>query len=314
MIGTREIDGFEALTLGSTAEGGLEVALVPEAGMVVPSLLHRGEELLGQRGGLAHYARQRSTMGIPLLYPWANRLAVQRFDVGGAEVDLSLADPPVGVDPQGLPIHGMLSAAPGWRVCEHAALDDGGLLAAEFEFAAPGLIGAFPFPHRIRVEARLEGARLQMATTILASGPGPVPVAFGYHPYFTLPGVPRSEWDITIPVAERLALDGRMIPTGGVEPAAVAAGPLGERTFDDAFRSPPPGSPPFRLAGGGRRIELRFDEGYPFTQVYAPADDEVIAVEPMTAPTNALVSGDGLRWVDPGGSFTAAFAIEIGAG
>jgi hypothetical protein len=30
----------------------------------------------------------------------------------------------------------------------------------------------------------------------------------------------------------------------------------------------------------------------------------------MTAPTNALVTGDGLRVVQPGGSYSAVFRLE----
>ena len=33
----------------------------------------------------------------------------------------------------------------------------------------------------------------------------------------------------------------------------------------------------------------------------------------MTAPTNALVSGDGLRTLQPGESFRAAFSIAVRA-
>jgi hypothetical protein len=33
----------------------------------------------------------------------------------------------------------------------------------------------------------------------------------------------------------------------------------------------------------------------------------------MTAPVNALVSGDGLRSVPPGGSFRAEFSIRVQA-
>ena len=93
MIGSRRVDGFEALTL-SSEDGEIEAAFVPEAGMVGCSLQHRGEELLGQRGGLARYVAERSTMGIPLLHPWANRLAERRFGVAGREVDLDEASPP----------------------------------------------------------------------------------------------------------------------------------------------------------------------------------------------------------------------------
>ena len=99
-----------------------------------------------------------------------------------------------------------------------------------------------------------------------------------------------------------------MLPTGEVEPADVAAGPLGSRTFDDAFAAP---AEPFALAGGGRRIEVSFDRGYPYAQVYAPADDDVIAFEPMTAPTNTLVSGQDLKLLQPGESYEASFSIKV---
>ena len=47
---------------------------VPEAGMIGTSLADAGVELLGQRRGLDAYITAGKTMGIPILYPWANRL------------------------------------------------------------------------------------------------------------------------------------------------------------------------------------------------------------------------------------------------
>jgi aldose 1-epimerase len=63
--------------------------------------------------------------------------------------------------------------------------------------------------------------------------------------------------------------------------------------------------------GGGRRIEVSFLEGYRYAQVFAPPEPAVVALEPMTAPTNALVSGDGLTLVPPGGRFTASFRVAV---
>jgi aldose 1-epimerase len=138
-----------------------------------------------------------------------------------------------------------------------------------------------------------------------------VPVSFGYHPYLLLPGVDRADWEIEIPVRERLELDARMLPTGEREPATAEQGQLGSRTFDNGYLAPQD-SAPFVLAGGGRRIELTFDEGYPFAQVYAPPDDQVIAYEPMTAPTNALVAGGpDLQLLAPGDSYRAEFSIKV---
>ena len=68
---------------------------------------------------------------------------------------------------------------------------------------------------------------------------------------------------------------------------------------------------PFAVAGGGRRIEVAFDEGYPVAQVFAPPGKELICFEPMTAPTNALVTGDGLRAVAPGERAAAQFAVRV---
>ena len=87
-----------------------------------------------------------------------------------------------------------------------------------------------------------------------------MPIAFGYHPYLRLPGVERSAWVVEIPVSERVVLDSEELPTGELEPADVAAGPLGSRTFDDEFAAP---AEPFALEGGGRRIEVSFDGATP---------------------------------------------------
>ncbi|MBS1887474.1 MAG: aldose 1-epimerase [Actinobacteria bacterium] len=312
MVGERSEEGFAALTLESDARGGLAAVFVPEAGMICCSLRHRGEELLGQRSGLRAYVDRAATMGIPFLHPWANRLGADRFSPAGREVDLTLPGLPVKRDGAGLPIHGLLAAAPGWRVERHVELDAGGALAASFDFAAhPHLLEAFPFPHRVEIEATLLEGSLEIATSVTATGEVAVPIAFGFHPYLRLPGVSRADWVLEAPVHERLLLDERGLPTGAREPTAIEPGPLGERTYDDAFRAPPPGTA-FALSGPDRRLELRLDRGYPFTQIYAPADTDAVAIEPMTAPTNALLTaGPELTLVPPGETFAAAFSIQV---
>ena len=309
MIGERTIDGFAALTLG---DGGLEAAFVPAAGMVGCSLRHRGEELLGQRGGLAAYVAERKTLGIPLLYPWANRLSAWRCEVAGREIAIDPEATPLRRDANGLPMHGLLSAAAGWQVERHEPTADGAVLTARFDFAADDvLMTAFPFGHELLMEATLRGPALRVATTVHATGDAPVPIAFGFHPYLQLPGVERADWSVEIPVRERLILDEAMLPTGEREPVRIEPGRLGARTFDDAYLAPPSGAA-FALEGGGRRVELAFETGFPYAQVFAPPDDDVIAFEPMTAPANALVTaGPELTLLAPGDSYRAAFSITV---
>jgi galactose mutarotase-like enzyme len=277
--------------------------------MVGCSLSHRGEELLGQRGGLRTYVADRSTMGIPVLHPWANRVARRHFSTAGREVDLSARPELISLDPNGLPIHGLLAAARGWSVERHEDTPDGPRLAAEFDFDEhEDLMAVFPFPHQLRIEAGIADQTLTITTMVHASGDVAVPISFGYHPYFRLPGVERSAWIVEMPVSERVVLDSEQLPVGELESVDVPDGPLGERTFDDGFAAP---VEPFALEGGGRRIEVSFDRGYPYAQVYAPNDDNVIAFEPMTAPTNALVSGQDLKLIEPGESHEAIFSVTV---
>ena len=287
--------------------GELTATFVPGVGMIGSSLTHEGEELLGQRKGLAKYAETGSTMGIPLLHPWANRLGGLDYEVAGRPARIDPASPRVRTDANGLPIHGLVNASPHWQVIDAQA----DRLVAELDFGAHAeLTEHCPFPHAIEIAATLDPDALTIGTTISATGDLPVPLAFGYHPYLVLPGAPRADWHVEVPLTERLTLDERMIPTGETETVEPFAGRLGERTFDDGYAGATDGTT-FALSGGGRRIELTLVDGYRSAQVYAPADEDAVCFEPMTAPTDALRSGIGLELVEPGQSRSATFAIRI---
>ena len=268
--------------------------------MACTSLRHRGEELLtAVRGpGVPDFPW---TSGIPLLHPWANRLGGFGYAFDGDTVAFAPDSQELYIEEHGLPLHGLRAAAQGWEIREQ----DAQRLAAGREFAG---IEAFPFDHRLEVVAELSERTLTLTTTLTATGTRPVPIAFGYHPYLQLPGVPRAEWEITLPVGDRLLLDERLVPTGERAPAGALDGPLGERTFDDGFTLDELRGP-FVLAGGGRRIEVAFEAGYPYAQVFAPPTADAICFEPMTAPADALRHGPPA--VAPGESFSARFSVGV---
>ena len=306
-------DGYATVVLASH-DAELEAELVPGVGMICCSLRHAGEELLAQRGGLAKYAESGSTMGIPLLYPWANRLGGFEYEADGKQVELDPGSPLIRKDPNGLPIHGLLGASPHWEVTEQTAADEGARLTARLDFAAhEELMAAFPFPHVLELEATLAGSALTITTRIKPAGDSKVPVAFGFHPYLRLPGVERADWQMAVPARRQLELDDRLLPTGQSTPVRIEPGRLIGRSYDDAFGDL--ARPPrFVLWGGGRRLVVEFAKGYPFAQVYGPADQELICFEPMTAPTNALVTGGSrLRLAEPGLGFSASFVVAVEA-
>lgn len=309
-ITEREVDGHRVWALGAPG-GELEAAFAIGAGMVGCSLRHRSQELLAQRGGLDAYARTGSTMGIPLLAPWANRLDGMRYRAAGREVTLEDSNPGLRLDPGGLPIHGLLGGSPDWELVDAEANASRACLSARLDFGArTDLLEAFPFPHVLEQEVTLGDGRLSIATTLVAGAEASVPVSFGYHPYLQLPGAPRQQWELALPLRRRARLDDQGIPTGESEPVHGESGPLGQRTFDDLFdQLDEPAR--FGLAAADRSLTVSFEEGYPFAQVYAPQDSDFICYEPMTALTNALVSGDRLTVVPPGDAYRARFSIAV---
>jgi galactose mutarotase-like enzyme len=283
----------------------LVATFVPSAGMVCTSLTDDGVELLGQRRGLQAYLKTGKTMGIPILYPWANRLSANGYGVDGGAVTLTPGVGGVRSDEHGLVIHGVLAAYPGWLVKQSE-----NKLTADLDFGGqPRLLTSFPFPHVVTLDITLADRALTIETTVTPTTSASVPLCFGYHPYLRIPDVPRSQWRLETPPMRHLPVDNWGIPSGGTESWPALSEELGERTFDDGFDEVPQGGT-FALSGGCRRIEVIFGSGYPAAQIFAPANDDVVGIEPMTAPTNALRKG-GYRVAVPGRPASATFTIRV---
>ena len=292
--------GVAAVTLAS---GELEATFVPELNMLGTSLRLEGEEYLALPGGVAAYRRRHAT-GLPLLAPWANRLSERSYRSAGVSADLRDAD--LSTDPNGLPIHGTMWGET-WDVDSVSARGRVARLRATFDYRRADQLTAFPFPHQLVAEIGVDGRSLSVSTSISPIDDRAVPVSFGFHPYLRLPRGRRSSWRLLLPEREHLELDDRSIPTGGRVREAAERDRIGSRTFDDLYALGDVRE--LAIEGGGRRLRIRFDEGYPYAQVYAPPDASFVCLEPMTAPTDALVKDDCVS-VQPGETFTARFTIR----
>lgn len=279
--------------------------------MIGTSLRHEGEELLFEGGGLDAYREHGAVFALPLLYPWANRLRSWEFELGGRQVRLDPDAPITHRDAAtGTAIHGLLAASPYWTVIDA----DRSRLIAELDFGrVPEYLAAFPLPHVIRYTATVVATTLTVTVAVRASGDVEIPISFGFHPYLTLPGSDRRGWQLEIPAACQAVTDERLIPTGETLTVAPGSldGALGERTFDAGYPRLVGEQPEFAVADDRRRVTLRHVSGYPVAQVYAPEASQFICFEPMTAPVDALISGDGLRWIKPGEEFEAVFSISV---
>jgi len=286
--------------------GELRAVILPGRGMLGASLSHRGAELLRRVDDIDGFAAKGKTAGIPILYPWANRLSGMRYAAAGHEVTLDPTSPLLHRDDRGLPMHGVPWSRLSWNVVEATPTR----LVARLDWTSPDLLGVFPFAHRVELAASLRPDSLTFETTVVAHAQGPVPVSFGFHPFVGLPGLGRADWTLSLPAMQKLVLDSRGIPTGIEQPFPVFDAPLGATEFDDGFAILGEQAS-LSVRGAHRRISVDFLAGFPYAQVFAPKGQDFVALEPMTAPTDALTSGRGLRLVEAGTSFRAAFRIRV---
>ena len=287
------------------AAGDLNARFLPAFGMLGVSLRHRGAELLRRVDDLDAAAAKGSTAGIPLLHPWANRLAGPSYRAAGRRVELAPTSPLLHLDGNGLPMHGVPWARLAWRVTAATASS----VEAHLDWTGERL-SVFPYPHRLELAIDVRESSLRFATRLVAGRDGPVPVSFGFHPYLGLPGAPRAEWRASLPAMTELLLDARGIPTGEERPFPGMDGPLDGTDLDAGFAVLDERAA-FSLAAAGRRVTLQLLSGYGYAQVFAPRGRDFVAFEPMTAPTAALCSGRGLRLVEPGGELRASFEVRV---
>ena len=83
--------------------------------------------------------------------------------------------------------------------------------------------------------------------------------------------------------------------------------PIGARTFDDGFALG--ADRRFALTAASVRLDVTFDGGYPFAQVWVPRGRSFACIEPMTAPTNALLT-DAYALATPGAPYSASFELS----
>jgi aldose 1-epimerase len=276
-----------------------EATFLPTTGMLGTSLRFRGEEYVAWPRTLHAFSAGAMT-ALPLVHPWGNRLGRWGYRAAGRRVDLKGLDLPV--DGNGLPIHGNLLGA----AFDITRLEPG-RLRAEFDYgASKERLRAFPFPHHVAVDVRLDEHGLRLTTEVEPTAHRAVPISFCWHPYLRMPAGARRDWIVRWPKCEHIAVDEHTIPTGARTPQAAERAPIGRRTFDDHYALGRDRT--FSVEAAGRTLRLEFDRNYPFGQLYVPPRGDFMAIEPMTARINGL-GDDDAPVCEPGDRFRASFTI-----
>lgn len=282
----------------------------------------KGEDVIRRTWASIDDIRARMGLnGIPLLWPYANRLDEQAFYANGQKYSF---DPGLGNTGRGaIPIHGFLQNSAAWKLVEVKADARSAWITSRLEFfRIPQYIKQFPFAHTLTMTYRLQDGALEVRTRIDNMSAEAMPVAIGFHPYFQVTDAARDDWTLSIAAQTHWLLDQRKIPTGETQPAgrilsdpknvSVKAVPLDD-VFTDLERDAQ-GRATMTLRGKTQAIDVVLGPKFKTLVVYSGAPGSV-ALEPMAGVTNAMNLAQrglykDLQSIEPNGSWEESFWVR----
>jgi aldose 1-epimerase len=284
-------------------------AIATELGAGLRELRHRDRPLI-----TGYQADELPPGGAgQLLLPWPNRIDGGRYRVAGADYQLDLSEPAAGNA-----IHG-LTRWSAWSLVRH---DPHAVVLRQDLLGRSG----YPFRLDLEVEYRLTAeAGLTVSVAARNAGTRPAPYGTGSHPYLTAGAPAVDGCELTLPVARWLPADQRGIPSGPARDVAGtpldfrAARPIGAVTLDHAFTGlerDGAGLAWARLTSEGAGAALWAGPGYRWLQAFTGDTlgsghrRRAVAIEPMTCPPNAFVTGTDLLTLEPGETVTHRWGIQ----
>ncbi len=260
--------------------------------------------------------------GVPILFPFPNRIRDGRFSWQGKMYELPRNDPS-GKNA----IHGF-ACRRAWRVIGQGADADSAWLSGEFHGSrdAPECATFWPADYRIRVTYRLMPGRLRIEA--VADNPDRVPLPFGlgYHPYFLT--TPAAECRVHVPARQYWELDeslpsGRRILISGSRDLNRPR-PFADLSVDDVLTDLA-GDPADGLvergaiARGPLSVRIRSSPDFREAVVFTPPHRQAFCIEPYTCATDAInlqARGvdAGLRLLQPGESWSGVVEFAVSGG
>jgi len=250
-----------------------------------------------------------------VLAPWPNRLADGAYEFGGHTARAPLDEPDLHNA-----IHGLVRWLP-WSITRI----DATAVSCTLRLAPQP---AYPWWLRLEILYFVVAHTLTVQTTVENIGGDPAPFALGFHPYLAAGPNGLDAARLSLSARERLVLDERKLPVAtepvsATELAGLSAGiSLRGLHLDDALTDiglDADGRWRARFTPGGEGpivvfADAAFSHAMCFTgDSLAPKDRRAgLAIEPMTAPPNALKTGSGIIEIAPGETVSVAWGIEAG--
>jgi aldose 1-epimerase len=315
------VDGIPVVKLADDARH-VEVSIAPSVGNMAYEFMAGGKNFLWFPYQSPAQLKERPRLcGVPFLAPWANRLDGDAYWANGKKYALQPELGNIRRDGHQKPIHGLLNFSPLWNFVAAEADERSAYATSRMEFwKHPEMMAQFPFAHTITMTHRLENGALEVVTTIENHATDPMPVAIGFHPYFTLHDSPHDQWKVHLAARDHMVLSDVLIPTGERKPVefpdpySLAPGQLDD-VFTNLIRDSD-GRARFWVQGQKERVTVSYGPKYPVAVVYAPSGQDYICFEPMAAITNAFNLAHAgvyqeLQSIPSGGQWKESFWIAV---
>lgn len=246
-----------------------------------------------------------------ILAPWPNRVRDGKWVHDGEELQLDITE-----TARGNALHGLL------RFADYEVREQSDRSVTLGAFIAPQHGWPFVLDTWVRYEARPDGITVTHGVTNL--GDRRAPYATGSHPFLRIGDHPVEQLELTVAAATYFDVDERLNPIGEVPVDGTRydlrqGALIGDAFYDTAFGGVThrDGASAWLTAPDGAVLELVQDVDWGYVQVFttpifpgANGPATAVAVEPMTAPPDALNSGQSLIWLEPGESSEGSWGLR----
>ncbi|MCF7521817.1 aldose 1-epimerase [Neisseria sp. ZJ106] len=182
-------------------------------------------------------------------------------------------------------------------------------LAADYRAQEAG----FPFAYRLQIRYCLTAQGLETVTLVRNTGRSAMPLADGWHPYFTLGGS-VDEWTLQLNSRSRLVFDQDLVANGEIlaDNRFANARSLAGIELDNSFILDSFDRPACILRSSNYRLSIFPEPSYPYLQIYIPPARQSLALENLSGAPDCFNNGLGLTVLAAGEEkrFATRYVLE----
>jgi galactose mutarotase-like enzyme len=285
MFETRQVDGPPRFVELTDTLAGSFAQLAPERGGMLTQFRAGETDVLYLDEVSFQNAPASVRGGVPILFPSPGKLTADAWRRDSKEGRLKR--------------HGFARDLP-WTVVRTGT--DGAASATLLLHSSEATWQDYPWAFELEYTYSLRGASITIDQRIRNGGDQRMPFGAGLHPYFNVPEAEKAS--VRIETLATMAFDNverKEIPFIGFD--------LTQKEVDLHLKDH--GSTTGTMEWGGRKVTITCSAEMTRWVIWTLAGWDFVCLEPWTCPGDALNTGEGLIWLEPGEKRELSTRIEV---